>query len=112
MAPVLMQTNPKVAYNLGKAAIMRGPLLYCIEEKDNGAYLGELYIKEKAEILTEKGEKEILLKVGAVRKASSIQEGLYYEYGTAKQETLLTAIPYFSWGNRGEGEMLVWIKKE
>ena len=112
MMPVLMQANPKVAYNLGKAAIMRGPLLYCIEEKDNGACLGELYIKEKAEILTEKGEKEILLKVEAVRKASSIQEGMYYEYRTEKQETLLTAIPYFSWGNRGEGEMLVWIKKE
>ena len=48
-----------------------------------------------------------------VRKAGS-EEDLrpYYTGQESSRETFLTAIPYFLWGNRGEGEMLVWILRE
>ncbi len=116
MMPVVLQSNPRIIYNLGKAAVMRGPILYCIEEKDNGKYLEELRIRRNPGIKIK--EKKILgtgvrLQVEGVRKAGS-EEDLrpYYTGQESSRETFLTAIPYFLWGNRGEGEMLVWILRE
>lgn len=81
MPPVVMQSNPRIAYNLGKAAIMKGPVLFCIEEKDNGKYLGELRVKRNPDIKI-KEEKIFdtgdILQIEGVRKASSEQDMLYY----------------------------------
>lgn len=33
-----------VREDIGKAAIMRGPVVYCLEEKDNGKNLHELLV--------------------------------------------------------------------
>lgn len=35
----LIQSNPKVGINAGRVAIQRGPLVYCLEEVDNGTNL-------------------------------------------------------------------------
>ncbi|MGN0396485.1 MAG: hypothetical protein ACI4EL_00455 [Candidatus Fimimorpha sp.] len=36
---------------------------------------------------------------------------LYERYQTAEYEdTKLTLIPYFAWANRGENEMVVWLR--
>ena len=37
---------------------------------------------------------------------------LYGVYQEMKEDVKLTAIPYFLWNNRGEGEMKVWIPVE
>ncbi|MEI6244899.1 MAG: beta-L-arabinofuranosidase domain-containing protein [Acidobacteriota bacterium] len=86
--------HDKVADNVGKAAIERGPLVYCLEAADNGAAIGTLTLplatplshEYRAELL--KGLEVITGKIG----------------GQA-----MTAIPYFAWANRGRGEMRVWI---
>ena len=36
--------NPKVREDAGKAALMKGPLVYCLEECDNGDLLSEIYV--------------------------------------------------------------------
>ena len=36
---------------------------------------------------------------------------LYAEEAPATQQVNVTAIPYYSWNNRGPGEMLVWIRR-
>lgn len=112
MMPVLLQSNPRVVYNLGKVAIKRGPLLYCLEEADNGSHLAEFSIKKEPCIREEKSRQEIRLKVDALRRKSSMKDKLYYSYRSEKEDVEVTAVPYFTWGNRGEGEMLVWIRKE
>ncbi|MNF07115.1 hypothetical protein D3C80_2072230 [compost metagenome] len=35
--------------------------------------------------------------------------GLYSRTKAAEQPVEVTAIPYYLWGNRGSGEMKVWI---
>lgn len=42
----LVAANPKVREDVGKVAVMRGPVVYCLEEADNGDQLQELYLDE------------------------------------------------------------------
>lgn len=110
----IMKSHPKVRANAGKAAIMRGPLVYCLEEEDNGTNLSALTIHTDTdfELKTEpslmEGAISITLK-GSRRKESDWENTLYQSYTKEEEETEIKAIPYFLWGNRSKGEMLVWI---
>ena len=42
MQPRFMCANRKIHYDLGRTAIVRGPVVYCVEEVDNGKYLDKL----------------------------------------------------------------------
>lgn len=50
----IITSNPKVRENAGKVCIMRGPLVYCIEEADNGPNLSDVALCPDSEIKTEK----------------------------------------------------------
>ena len=107
--------NPQVRSDSGKTAIVRGPLVYCLEEIDNGQNLPAIFVDTKASLI----EKESDLFGGIVSiqaKGKKIVENasseeLYSNQEPVFEDTELTAIPYPYWNNRGEGEMLVWIKK-
>ena len=119
MCPRFIKANPKVREDIGKVALMRGPFVYCLEEKDNDSnlHLCQLDLeKYGAETVTsyeinEMGHKQIMLEVQGYR--FGITEGeLYEEVGVEKKESAtLKFVPYYSWNNRGEGEMLVWVRK-
>lgn len=51
----IMKANPKVRADAGKVAIQRGPIVYCMEEVDNGSNLSALSINKrvKAKIIKE-----------------------------------------------------------
>jgi hypothetical protein len=42
--PRYVRSNPNVRYNVRKACLFRGPILYCLEENDNGKYLNKFVI--------------------------------------------------------------------
>ena len=114
----LVQADTKVRENIGKVALMRGPLLYCLEEVDNGSQLHCVYMDEdwKPELL--EGE-DILEGMKVVRtegkrlvQKSEEDNHLYQEYREPEfNDQSLLFIPYFAWNNRSKGEMMVWIKK-
>ena len=96
---------------------MRGPLVYCLEETDNGRNLSGLYADTDAE-LTEIYEEGLLGGIVTViakgKRISSSgwkEEELYKEQKTVLEDTALKAVPYCNWGNRKTGEMTVWIKE-
>lgn len=106
--------NPQVRADAGKTAIMRGPLVYCLEEVENGANLPGILADTDAGLTEEKsdlfGGTVVVKGKGKRVKEDSWQGGLY---GTKKPElveTEFTAVPYAYWNNRGEGEMLVWLR--
>ena len=108
--------NPKVRADEGKACIMRGPLVYCLEETDNGENLSSLYVDTK-EALTENWEEQVLGGVMTVEaKGKRILEDhwtaeeLYKEQPPELKDVTLKAVPYCYWGNRKTGEMAVWIR--
>lgn len=109
--------NPKVRADEGKACIMRGPLVYCLEETDNGENLSSLYVDTK-EALTENWEEQLLGGVMTVEaKGKRILEDhwtaeeLYKEQPPELKDVTLKAVPYCYWGNRKTGEMAVWIRQ-
>lgn len=109
--------NPKVRADEGKACIMRGPLVYCLEETDNGENLSSLYVDTK-KALTENWEEQVLGGVMTVEaKGKRILEDnwtaeeLYKEQPPELKDVTLKAVPYCYWGNRKTGEMAVWIRQ-
>ncbi|MBR2718368.1 MAG: glycoside hydrolase family 127 protein [Clostridia bacterium] len=97
---------------VGKTALMRGPVVYCLEEKDNGGELWNLSVKA---VEAEASHREDLLGgVTTITCQGLRQEGegdLYNEDAYAEKAQQLTFVPYYAWGNRGRGEMAVWVRK-
>ena len=42
----------------------------------------------------------------------AIWENIQHELDRRFKETTLTAVPYYTWGNRGENQMRVWMRGE
>lgn len=113
LVPRKVYSNVHVRENAGCAALMYGPMVYCFEEKDNGKNLAALSIPEKAQIHALVEEHENIGEVLTLKfdGAKDISGGKLYEDEAPKLESCkLTAIPYHLWGNRGPGEMRVWMR--
>lgn len=113
--PRIITADSRVRENIGKAAITKGPVVYCMEEKDNGSdlHLYKLCVNEPVR----EGSVEIEGKTFPTLIAKSLKQkpasenGLYSDYTEpVYEETEVTLIPYFAWANRGENEMSVWIR--
>jgi DUF1680 family protein len=115
----LIEPHPAIESARGSLAIERGPLVYCLEQADQGdASVAELEIDPTA-ALASRWEPELLEGVVVVRAsgfridASSWGRQLYRPFRPgalpARQRVELTAIPYFAWANRSPGAMRVWV---
>lgn len=112
-----LRANPRVRADAGKVALVKGPLVYALEEADNGKNLAAVYVKGDARI-REVYREDILggtltLELEGKRILERSWEGgeLYGVYPVEFEDVKLTAIPYAYWNNRGKNEMLVWIKE-
>lgn len=117
MPVTIVQSNPKVRENIGKVAVMRGPIVYCLEEEDNGADLHLISIGEKPDFQVKYCEELLggVVILDSVGKCLSqkVWEGdsLYQEYTPyTYEEKKLRWIPYYTWANREPGEMIVWVR--
>lgn len=112
--PHWVAANDLVRADAGKAALMKGPFVYCLEEKDNGNLLSQVCVEANQKIQEAApaeglvGEIPTLSYPGVRVKNAGLGDNLYGALRIEKEETQLTAIPYCLWNNRGEGEMLVW----
>lgn len=116
MTPILYEANPKVRADIGRVAIGKGPLIYCLEEIDNGSNLQALSVST-GEALTEEYREDLLGGTLVIRaQGHRLVEDSGPLYHRAKEPDMekatLTAIPYCLWNNRGVGEMAVWIRRE
>jgi DUF1680 family protein len=114
--PVMVnRANPAVRENLGKVAVSKGPLIYCLEEADNGKNLHLLYLAENPDFTTVFKPDTL----GGISVMSSNGKELINNWPKGslyrKAEPVLCAdktltwIPYYAWANRGRGEMRVWV---
>lgn len=108
--------NLKVREDAGCVAFMRGPMVYCFEGVDNPGLLQSYHIFEDAKMEEEvckEGLLEgcVLLKIKA-RKLETVGDSLYSDIAPVRTLTTLTAVPYYTWGNRGENQMRVWMRGE
>lgn len=121
MTAHLVYANTKVTADFCKCAIMRGPLVYCMEDTDNEGNINTLVVDANAGT-TDIVEKEYfdrrllrelpLLQIPAYRIKNAESDGehtLYSSCRPVRESATITALPYYAWGNRGKGRMKVWI---
>jgi DUF1680 family protein len=102
-----IETNPKVVNNRGKIALQRGPLVYCLEGIDhNNGFMFDSIIPGQEEIKSQY-EKDLLK--GVVTLSCRGKKLVKENHRTVEKEILLKAIPYYTWNNRGQSCMVVWI---
>ena len=112
-----VRCNPRVRDNIGKVSLMKGPWVYCIEEVDNGEYLGSVIIdtsippKEEYDEALLGGTTCAILE-GKRIDYSKVGDKLYDDVTPTYIEDKFKAIPYCSWNNRGKGEMYVWMSEK
>jgi DUF1680 family protein len=100
--------NGQVAADQGRVALQRGPLVYTAEWVDNpGGKVRNLMLPDSSK-LTASWRGDLLKGVEVIqgRAVGMKEDGTG---GVQKAEQAFTAIPYYSWANRGRGQMMVWI---
>jgi DUF1680 family protein len=85
--------DPRAADNRGKAALQRGPVVYCVEGRDSRTPLDALFIGVETEFET--------------RRRPDVLGGIVELRGRD-----FSAVPYYSWAHRGPGPMRVWLRNE
>lgn len=113
-----MQPNPMIREDAGKVALMRGPVVYCMEEADNGKNLHLTSVSAGAQIEEIRddqfGQTAVRLVVPGKRlsEKESPDRPLYQVWKEPRyRDVKLQFIPYYMWANRGEGEMQVWVRE-
>lgn len=101
-----VKTENTVASNEGLIAIQQGPIMYCAEWPDNNNSTADIVIPSNAQFST-------TFKPELLHGINVIQTNVWKNTSTG-EKTLqpFTGIPYYSWANRGKGEMSVWLKEE
>ncbi|HUI72034.1 MAG TPA: beta-L-arabinofuranosidase domain-containing protein, partial [Spirochaetia bacterium] len=88
--------DPRVESNRGRIALQRGPLVYCVEERDVQGSLSSLRL--------EAGE-------GLARRLLTRWEPDFLGGTIVIDGPGFMAIPYYAWANRGPGPMRVWLPR-
>lgn len=105
--------NPRVTEDCSKVCIVRGPLVYCAEEVDNGQLLQDFRLNPALGASVEPSELFggiRTIRVQGTRSTLDEDAPLYMPlYQDKRHSDELTLIPYYLWNNRGEGEMTVWL---
>ncbi len=99
--------NEKVTNDIGKIALQRGPIMYCAEWADNNGKTSNILMPANTNFTSE--FKPAVLNGIMVLKAEVPAVIINNNESISTQKQHFTAIPYYSWANRGKGEMTVWF---
>ena len=116
MAVRAVAAHPAVDAVRGCVALQRGPLVYCLEQRDMpaGVSLDDLSIDPgvAAETVVSADGTVTLTGLGAAGAARGWGTGLYRRADTPTADAApvrWVATPYYRWANRGVSPMRVWI---
>jgi DUF1680 family protein len=99
--------NEKVGNDIGKVALQRGPIMYCAEWADNNGKTSNIIIPANTSFTSE--FKPAVLNGIMTLKAEVPAVVITGNESITTQKQSFVAIPYYSWANRGKGEMTVWF---
>jgi uncharacterized protein len=100
-----------VSEDKNRVALQRGPLVYCFEHADNDGKAMNIVIPDNITFTPE--YKPVLLNGVVVLQAEApviVVSANGLSAGSVNKK--ITAIPFFSWANRGEGQMQVWMPRK
>jgi uncharacterized protein len=99
LKPRFITAREEVKADNNRVAIGYGPLVYCLEEADNGK-IREAVV-DPSSTVDFKYDSSLLNGIGTLMFDVKIP---------GDKNIKAKAIPYYSWNNRGKGEMCVWMK--
>ena len=102
--------NEKIKNDIGKIALQQGPIIYCAEWVDNNGKTSNIIIPANTTFINE--FKPDVLNGIMTLKAEVPVVTINGTESISTQKQSFTAIPYYSWANRGKGEMTVWFPSQ
>ncbi|MDR1734882.1 MAG: glycoside hydrolase family 127 protein [Oscillospiraceae bacterium] len=107
----LMSAHTNVWEDIGRAAVQRGPVVYCLEAIDNGDNLRALAVTPDAKFSLKPDDRlGLCLETAGWRVKVPADGKLYAPYNEQWAEQTLRFIPYYAFANRGESEMSVFVR--
>jgi DUF1680 family protein len=109
--------NPRVRQDAGRVALMRGPLVYCVETTDNGSDLNAIILPKdlpavETSVLDDLNG-AVAVDLAVLREDTADWGKPLYRSTPAKRKAATARfVPYHLWDNRSPGEMLVWVQSE
>lgn len=113
MPAELVYADPRVWQDAGKCAVKKGPLVYCLEQQDNGENLAALLLdgsaplEERFDPALLGGSMTVTARGFRLKRAG---DTLYTAAPPTLEPCSLRFVPYCFWGNRVPGEMAVWVR--
>ncbi len=103
-----VKARNEVAADRGRFALQRGPLVYCVEGTDNGGKAWDFVVPAESRFSPVQehilGERVVVLQ-GEGFKLVPGADG----HSIRAERRSITAIPYYTWANRDNYEMQVWL---
>lgn len=109
MTPFLVGANPNIEACAGKAALQRGPVVYCVERVDYADELSTIYVNntDGAEVVYDEFFRGHTITLNALKNVTD--NGLYMRKNDKFENVKVKFIPYYAFANRGESDMTVWV---
>ena len=98
----------------GYTALCRGPLVYCFEGADNGCDVVGISLVRGGKLTVSEFDSELLggtVKITAEAVRVTTADRLYDCRPSAETPCEAVAVPYYTWCNRGENQMRVWMNE-
>ena len=110
MKAVLNEANPLIDQNFGRVAVSYGPFIYCLEDIDTDYKISEISLSKNLNETIKYVEffKANIMEIDAF--VTEGFEGLYRPLKNTKKPIRLMLVPYYTFANRGESDMAVWLK--
>lgn len=102
-----VECNERVSNNIGKIAFQRGPLIYCAEGIDNNNKTSNIVFNSIIDFYHQ--VRPDLLNGIVTEQATATVVTINNEETITTERRRVILVPYYSWANRGKGEMMVWF---
>lgn len=105
--------DPNVRQDVGKVALQKGPIVYCLEQVDHTDDVMKICLPKDRSLNVNFEEKRLngisTISGDALAYISSDQSLLYGTDSPEMKSCKFTAVPYYAWDNREPGKMVVWM---
>lgn len=111
MEPRRVIARQEVKEDINRVAFERGPLVYCLEHPDNGGKIFNVFVPDNA-ILKSEFDASLFDGVQLIKADVPVITASPDGMEVKTEIKTITAIPYFLWNNRGQGQMQVWLPRK
>jgi len=109
-----VHADPRVTADRGRTALMRGPVVFCLEDCDHDVSVRRIVLPPDKP-LTAHFEPDLLGGVMVIDGEGLVRTWDVDDAGDihpVERRVAIRAVPYYAWDNRKPGAMVVWIPED